>query len=98
MSSPSITEPAWIRAHRHSSQHRAEILASELCGCFYCCSVFKPSEIEDWVDELPDDSTATDAVGQTALCPRCNVDSVIGSRSGYPVTPEFLKQMHDHWF
>jgi hypothetical protein len=36
--------------------------------------------------------------GQTALCPKCPVDSVIGAASGDPITPEFLKLMHDHWF
>lgn len=35
-------------AHRHSIHHRAEIEASVLCGCFYCCAVFPPGEITDW--------------------------------------------------
>lgn len=34
----------------------------------------------------------------TALCPRCGIDSVIGSPSGYPVTPEFLGRTREHWF
>ena len=29
--------------------------------------------------------------------PAVRHDSVIGFASGYPVTGEFLKQMHDHW-
>ena len=74
-------------AHAHCSKHRAEIMASEACGCFYCMEIFKPSEIEDWVDEE-----------QTALCAKCGIDSVIGSRSGFPVTKEFLEQMNKYWF
>ena len=44
--------PADIRnAHKHSSHHRAEILASETCGCFYCISMFPPSAIDQWVEK-----------------------------------------------
>ncbi|HSN91179.1 MAG TPA: hypothetical protein VLS93_08110 [Anaeromyxobacteraceae bacterium] len=79
-------------AHRRSSNHRAEVLSSESCGCFYCCSVFHPTEIEDWVDE--DRAGA----GQTALCPRCGIDSVIGSNAGIPLTQEFLSRTKAYWF
>jgi hypothetical protein len=79
-------------AHRHSSGHRAELLASENCGCFYCERIYQPSEIVAWTD------TNESGEGQTAICPRCGIDSVIGDRSGFPVTPEFLAKMHEHWF
>ena len=79
-------------AHHHCSRHRQEVLGSEVCGCFYCCQTFPPSEIEDWVDEIDD------GIGTTALCPRCAIDAVIGSASGIAVTPEFLKEMRKRWF
>ena len=82
-----MSNPDHIEAHRHSIRHREEILASALCGCFYCCKIFPPSEIETWVDDE-----------QTAICPYCPVDSVIGSASGYPITVEFLQRMKAHWF
>ncbi|MBK8235849.1 MAG: cytoplasmic protein [Deltaproteobacteria bacterium] len=78
-------------AHGHSSHHRAELLASATCGCFYCCATFAPGEIDEWTDEVDDE-------GQTALCPRCGVDAVLGDRSGYPLSPEFLREMHRRWF
>ena len=34
----------------------------------------------------------------TAICPHCGVDSVIGEKSGFPITQEFLKAMHKRWF
>jgi hypothetical protein len=83
--------PDVVRAHRHSTRHREEVLASEACGCFYCCTTFSPGEIKQWTD-------AWEGVGQTALCPRCGIDSVIGSESGHPVTVEFLQAMHARWF
>jgi hypothetical protein len=78
-------------AHNRSSKHRDEVLGSEHCGCFFCCETFPPSEIKDWVDEVK-------GIGTTALCPRCAIDSVIGSRSGFALTPEFLREMYDYWF
>lgn len=67
--------------------HRAEIEASSLCGCFCCLHIFDPSKIREWIDN-----------GQTAICPACPVDSVIGSASGYPITREFLDQMQKRYF
>ena len=80
------------QAHKHSIYHRNEVLTSEWCGCFHCRCVFSPSEITEWVDQ---DSTGT---GTTALCPRCGIDSVIGSIAGFSLSPDFLNEMHDRWF
>lgn len=86
-----MATPEIIRAHRHSIRHRQEVLASSVCGCFYCCHVFPPSEIDIWVDDW-------EGVGQTALCPKCGIDSVIGAESTFPIAPHFLAAMHAHWF
>ncbi|MDD5195178.1 MAG: cytoplasmic protein [Candidatus Omnitrophica bacterium] len=79
-------------AHKHSLKHREEILNSEMCGCFHCEAIFNPSEIKEWVDADKNN------LGQTALCPKCGIDSVIGSSSGYPIAKEFLGKMQKHWF
>lgn len=91
MTSP-LEAPDLHRAHKHSSLHRAEVLASELCGCFYCLATYPSSEIEEWTDE---DRVG---IGQTALCPRCDIDSVIGSASGFGITGEFLSAMKRFYF
>ena len=62
-------------------------MLSEICGCFYCMAAFPPSEIADWIDE-----------GKTALCPKCGIDAVIGSASGFPVERGFLRRMRRYWF
>ena len=77
-----------LMAHKYSSNHREQILKDKKCGCFCCLSIFEPSEIITWVEDP----------GGTALCPYCMVDSVIGESSGFPITKEFLKEMHDYWF
>lgn len=81
--------PDYIRAHKHCIENRVEVEASVLCGCFYCMSIYPPSEIEGWID---------DQEALTADCPRCGIDAVIGSASGFPITSEFLNVMNEHWF
>jgi hypothetical protein len=36
--------------------------------------------------------------GETATCPWCGIDSVIGDKSGFEITDEFLAVMEEWWF
>ncbi len=76
-----------IKAHEYSSHHKKALLKDKICGCFFCLKIFSPKEIVDWIDK--DD---------TALCPHCSIDAVIGESSGFPITEEFLEKMRDCWF
>jgi NAD-dependent SIR2 family protein deacetylase len=76
-----------VEAHRHSSDHREMILASALVGCFYCLEVFPPKSIRDWIDG-----------GQTALCPNCGVDALLGDKIGVAMKRPFLEKMRVKWF
>jgi hypothetical protein len=80
--------PELFRAHRFSSCQREELEEDTKCGCFYCRTVFFPKEITQWLGDPP----------ETAVCPHCGVDAVIGAYTGYPITPEFLERMHRYWF
>jgi len=76
-------------AHRHCTRNKEEIANSNQCGCFYCQRIFDPSEINGWVDSKE----------TTAICPYCNIDSVIGSASKLPYgDADFLTEMHKWWF
>ena len=86
-----MVNPDYIEAHNHSFKSRKEIKQSNLCGCFKCLAIFSPLEIEDWWDEVG-------GVPLTPVCPRCGIDSVIGDKSGYPITKKFLEEMKKHWF
>jgi hypothetical protein len=85
-----MSEPDYVRAHKHCFCNRDDIMASDLCGCFFCLAVFPPAAVEQWVAEKDG--------GQTAMCPQCAIDSVIGSQSNFPITEEFLAKMEAHWF
>ena len=80
------------QAHKHSSWHAGEIQRSKKAGCFHCLKVFSPTEITEWIDEN------AHKIGQTALCPYCDVDAVIGDESKFPLTIEFLTTMNKYWF
>ncbi len=36
--------------------------------------------------------------GQTALCPGCGVDSVLGNSAAGRIDDRFLRRMHGHFF
>ena len=79
------------QAHRRSIFHRAELSASERCGCFDCLATFTPAEITGWTD------TGKPEAEWTALCPRCGMATVLSDGSGHPITQDFLSRMHAHW-
>lgn len=76
-----IPEP-YNSAHKFSSNHREAILKLDMVGCFYCFGIYPPTEITEWCDQ-----------DQTAICPKCGIDSVLPN-----IDPTFLKPMHDYWF
>jgi hypothetical protein len=82
-----MSEKDYIKAHKYAYSNRAELLASDICACFYCLKAFKPEAIIEWTKG--DDS---------AICPYCHIDSVIGSACGIPLTKRLLKNMQTHWF
>jgi hypothetical protein len=68
-------------AHNHCRYHKPSLMNDEKCGCFYCLKIFSPAEISEWWDD-----------GNTAICPYCGIDSVIGESCGYPITTDLLKK------
>jgi hypothetical protein len=89
ITSEGIIEHALLRfnAHEHAYRQRKVLEESDGCACFYCFEHFSPAEITTWVDH--DD---------TAICPHCGMDSVIGSASGFPLTNGVLRKMYDRTY
>ena len=81
------------KAHQYSNNHKPELERDNLCGCFFCLKIYNPKEIKEWI--ISDNSC--DRRG-TAVCPKCDIDSVIGESSGFPITKEFLIAMNKKWF
>lgn len=79
-------------AHEAARFNRDTLAHDDKCGCFYCLRIFSPSEINEWCPELDEGEE------NTAICPHCGIDAVIGESSGFPITQEFLQAMHHRWF
>lgn len=69
-----------------SMRNKKALLLSEKAGCYHCLEIFETKEIKEYTDQ-----------GETALCPRCNVDSVI-SGSALELNKEKLKEIRVYWF
>lgn len=81
-----MTEEELKAVHKHTFKNRKEVLASKQCICFYCKENFYTKDIKAWADNE-----------QTALCPLCGIDAVIGSESGYR-DPSLREEMHNRFF
>jgi hypothetical protein len=66
-----------------SMLNRDRVTTAASCGCFHCQSIFASDEVREWVDN-----------GQTALCPRCGIDSVLPGITDF----ETLASLHHHRF
>lgn len=77
-----------IAAYQFSKNNKQKVLKDHYCGCFYCLKIFTPEEITIWLGDEE----------ETAVCPFCGINSVIGESSGYSITKEFMTKMHHHWF
>ena len=82
-----MTKQELQKVYKHSSMNVEEIRKSKLCGCFYCKKIFHANEVEDFIDG-----------GQTALCPYCDIDSVIGDASDISIKLELLDEMNKKYF
>ena len=82
-----------------SEHNRLALQESTECGCFHCARMLEFSSITKWTDApYGTPPELLNEKGETALCPHCGFDTVIGSESGFPVTMELLSQMQAYWF
>ena len=104
------TEADYKAAHKFCIRNSEKLKNDKVCGCFYCLSVFSPKDIKKWLKEkrpIKDSNADSSSANpkkieyceeMTALCPFCEIDSVMGESCGYPITREFLEKMNEFWF
>ncbi|HEY9789375.1 MAG TPA: cytoplasmic protein [Candidatus Obscuribacterales bacterium] len=74
-------------AYKGATSNKQSLAESKLCGCFFCLKIFSPNLIERYL-----------AAEDTAICPFCQIDSVLPATNQTWVSPEFLAAMHKFWF
>lgn len=77
------------KAHEYCTANEKALKDSDSCGCFYCLTIYRPSEIKEWIE---------DKNGNTAICPHCGIDAVLPSNDEHPLNKVFLQKMHQFWF
>lgn len=76
------------KLHTYCSNNKELITLSNKCYCFYCNKVFSSNEIKDYIGEYLD----------TALCPNCNIDSIIPDAIDEELNENIIKDMNKYWF
>lgn len=74
-------------AHKVSFRNKDLVKRSKICACFQCRTWFSSKEVNSYI---PGE--------ETAICPRCGIDSVLPDASGIPLDRDFVAEMHRYWF
>lgn len=75
------------KLHTYSSHNRNLIAVASKCYCFYCKASVESREIQNYADN-----------GQTAICPKCGIDSIIPDSIDEPVDRKTIAEMNEYWF
>ena len=76
-----------FKAPEHSIDNKSKLYKSKIVGCYQCCEIYSPQEIQDYVDN-----------NQTALCSKCGIDSVLPDSIGFPITRQNLEILKAIYF
>lgn len=66
-------------------RNRQALSVAKNCVCLFCLQMINYSDIEEWVDK-----------GQTAVCPLCHIDSVLGFSGDFD--QELITTLHNYRF
>lgn len=80
--------------HGECGWHEKAILNSKYCGCFNCLEIYPTSEITEWIEES---EKTIRGKGKTALCPKCDIDTVLPESKHYELTAVILIRMNKEY-
>lgn len=60
---------------QYTTLNRVALNNSSECACVYCLRKFDPSIIDEWCMDI--DPTTQLSTPDTALCPKCGVDTIV---------------------
>jgi hypothetical protein len=79
------TKNALSVIHKHSFKNKIEVQYSRKCACFHCFLLYDASEVDTFLKENDGE--------ETALCPVCITDTIIGDASGFNLTDELIDEL-----
>lgn len=39
------------KAHQYCANNKEQLNESSICGCFYCCKIYSPNDIKEYLNE-----------------------------------------------
>lgn len=79
---PLYTRKALSIIHQHSLKNKFEVINSNKCACFHCFRVYDSDDVDTFLQENDGQ--------ETAICPFCITDTIIGDASGFNLTDEMI--------
>lgn len=70
-----------------ATRNRERLQNSEKAACYYCLETFAADSIEEWTDD-----------DETALCPKCGIDSVVADDGKALPSLEQLREWNEESF
>lgn len=74
------------KAHKFTHSNLWYLCENQNCRCIYCLEEFESLTIYDYT------------LDDTALCPYCGIDAVIGEKSGYTINKEEAQLFYEFFF
>ena len=75
------------KLHAYSSHNKDLVAVSGKCYCFHCKAVVSSYLITDYADN-----------GQTALCPKCGIASILPDAIEEVTNKNIIAEMNEYWF
>ena len=75
--------------HSHTIRNRREIYQSQYCHCISCIRSYPSPIVMNFIK---------DGEGETAFCPYCGIDAVIGDGCGLEIDQQILTTLNKRWF
>lgn len=75
------------KLHAYSYNNKEKIMHSGKCYCFYCKKEMEAKEINKYIDN-----------DSTALCPYCEIDSIIPDSIDENINSSIIDEMNKYWF
>jgi hypothetical protein len=82
----SLNKKIILDVPKRSFKNKSLIKSCNNCGCYNCKNIISSKEIKIWTDNW-----------ETAICPKCGIDSIIPESSDFKLNEEFLSEVHDYW-
>ncbi len=75
----------YMKVSNSAFKNKEIIKKSNKVACYYCLNIYDATHIRDYTDD------------NTAICPFCDVDTIIGDATNYPIEDKnFLEHMY--WY